>query len=120
MNAALALPRGAPAELRAWLLPGPLIPYMLRVFLAIAIALYAAYVLQLESPASAATTVLIVSNVSRGAVISKSVWRVIGSILGAIAAVVLIAAFVQAPGAVRARPRAVGRRLHACFVRFSL
>ena len=68
-----------------------------RVLLAIALAMYTAYWLELDSPASAGTTVLVVMNASRGAIISKSIWRVTGSIVGATAAVVLIAWFAQAP-----------------------
>jgi uncharacterized membrane protein YccC len=80
------------------LLPAvPAFAYATRTLLAVALALYTAYALQLDSPASAATTVLIVANVSRGALISKSVWRLFGSLLGVVAAVVLIAAFAQTP-----------------------
>jgi uncharacterized membrane protein YccC len=97
LTLASPVPPPRPQALRAWLLPPPIVPYVLRVLLAVALALYAAYALQLEAPSSAATTVLIVANASRGAVISKSVWRVVGSLLGAVAAVVLFAAFAQAP-----------------------
>ena len=81
----------------AALRPSPLWAYTLRVLLAVALAMYAAYWLELDSPYSAGTTVLVLMNVSRGAVISKSVWRLAGSIVGAAAAVVLIALFAQTP-----------------------
>jgi uncharacterized membrane protein YccC len=71
--------------------------FTLRVLAAFAIAYYAAYWLELDSPASAGTTVLIVADASRGAIISKSLWRVVGSVVGAIAAIGLVALFAQAP-----------------------
>ncbi len=77
--------------------PSPEIAYMARVLLAVTMAIYAAYWLELESPYSAATTVLVLMNTSRGAVISKSVWRLVGSAVGVAAAIVLVAAFVQTP-----------------------
>lgn len=57
--------------------------YTMRVFLSIGIALFLAFVFQLQSPLSAATTVLIVSNPTVGAMVSKSVWRLIGTLIGA-------------------------------------
>lgn len=71
--------------------------YTARVFMAIGIALFLAFTFQLQSPMSAATTVLIVANPTVGAMVSKSVWRVIGTIIGAIISVGVMAAFVQSP-----------------------
>jgi uncharacterized membrane protein YccC len=73
------------------------VAFCARVLAAVAIAYYVAYWLELESPASAGTTVLIVMNASRGAIISKSLWRLFGSAVGALAAIVLVSLFVQAP-----------------------
>jgi uncharacterized membrane protein YccC len=72
--------------------------YVARVFLAATIALGFAYYLQLETPYSAATTVFLVAHPIQGITLSKGAWRVIGSILGATIAVLLIAFFAQAPG----------------------
>lgn len=83
--------------MRALPRPSPAIAYVLRVLAAIALAIYAAYALELDSPYSAGTTVIVLMNASRGAILSKSVWRVLGTLTGAVAAVVLIAAFVQTP-----------------------
>lgn len=104
---ALADPTVDPAKLRAslrmlgaglsWLRPPAATGFIVSTLVAAVLALYIAYALQLESPASAATTVLIVSSASRGAILSKSLWRVAGSIVGATAAVVLIALFAQSP-----------------------
>lgn len=71
--------------------------YTLRTMLAIGIALSTAFALQLQSPISAVTTVLIVVNPVTGALISKSLWRLLGTLLGAIVAVALMSAFAQAP-----------------------
>src|ERR1700754_3377263 len=64
---------------------------------AVIVSLYVAYALQLESPYSAATTVLIVSSPVHGMVLAKSVYRFLGTLIGAIASVALIAFFAQAP-----------------------
>lgn len=71
--------------------------YMLRVLAAIAIALWLAAWLQLRNPQSAVTTVLIVANPSVGAIVSKSVWRIIGTLLGAAVAIAAFSAFGQTP-----------------------
>ncbi|NPD69357.1 FUSC family protein [Lichenicola cladoniae] len=71
--------------------------YTLRTMLAIGIALSTAFALQLQSPMSAVTTVLIVVNPVTGALISKSLWRLFGTLLGAVVAVALMSAFAQAP-----------------------
>lgn len=46
---------------------------------------------------SSVTTVMIVANPTVGALVSKSVWRVIGTIIGASISVGLMAVFVQSP-----------------------
>ena len=84
-------------ELWIWLRPSPTWGYTMRVLLAFAGAIYAAYWLELDSPYSAGTTVLVLMNTSRGAVISKSLWRLVGSSVGIAAAIALVAAFAQTP-----------------------
>ncbi|GBR71972.1 FUSC family protein [Gluconobacter kanchanaburiensis] len=66
-----------------------------RVFLSIGIALFLAFTIQLESPMSTVTTVLIVANPTVGALVSKSVWRMTGTVLGAALSTVIMAMFVQ-------------------------
>lgn len=68
-----------------------------RTALAAMAALYAAYALQLESPYWAATTSLIVANPVYGQIVSKSVYRLVGTVAGGIMAIVLAALFAQAP-----------------------
>ncbi|WP_186464515.1 FUSC family protein [Nitrospirillum bahiense] len=71
----------------------------MRTAVAALLALYLAYALQLESPQTAAVTVLIVSHPMSGAVIAKSVWRIAGTLVGAAAALALMAGFGQSPEA---------------------
>ncbi|MFT8808780.1 FUSC family protein [Gluconobacter sp.] len=66
-----------------------------RVFLAIGIALFLAFMIQLESPMSTVTTVLIVANPTVGALVSKSVWRMTGTVIGAALSTAVMAMFVQ-------------------------
>ena len=85
------------AGVKTALTPSPTAAYIARTLLAMAIALYAAMWLQLSSPASAVVTVMIVANPSRGGIVSKGVWRVFGTLTGAVAAVVIMASFPQQP-----------------------
>ncbi len=71
--------------------------YTLRTMLAIGLALYVSFSLQLLSPLSSVVTVLIVANPVTGALVSKSLWRLFGTVLGAAAAVALFALFAQSP-----------------------
>jgi uncharacterized membrane protein YccC len=84
-------------ELKTALTPSPTVAYVARTLLAMGIALYAALWLQLSSPASAAVTVMIVANPSRGGIVSKGLWRIFGTVTGAVAAVVIMACFPQQP-----------------------
>ncbi len=83
--------------MRALPQPSPAFGYCAGVLAAIALAIYTAYALELETPWSAGTTVIVLMSASRGAILSKSLWRILGSLVGAIAAVVIVAALVQAP-----------------------
>ena len=60
-------------------------------------ALGIAYGLQLETPYSAASTVLLVANTNHGAVLAKGGWRLVGTVIGGAAALVLMGLFIQAP-----------------------
>ena len=94
-----------PADLREarhtalppWHTLQPTILYCLRTVTAIGVALYTAFSLQLLSPMSSAITVLIVANPVSGALVSKSLWRLLGTFIGAAAAVLLMACLAQAP-----------------------
>ncbi len=68
-----------------------------RTTMASLLALYVAYTLQLDTPYSAMTTVLIVANPVRGMILSKSIYRVFGTLVGAVASVILLECFAQTP-----------------------
>ncbi|MDE1174638.1 MAG: FUSC family protein [Parvibaculaceae bacterium] len=72
-------------------------PFAARTTLAGLLALYVAYTLQLDTPYSAMTTVLIVSNPVRGMILSKSIYRFLGTLVGAVASIVLLELFSQTP-----------------------
>ncbi|MGS0894293.1 FUSC family protein [Burkholderia stagnalis] len=71
--------------------------YVARSVVAAALALGVAYLLELETPYSAASTVLLVINPVQGAVIGKGVWRVVGTVAGMVVAFVLMGCFAQKP-----------------------
>lgn len=78
--------------------PGPQARYhALTTFVAAILALYVAFVLQLESPGSAMTTVVIVSGPLHGMVLSKGMYRFLGTTLGVCVSVLMIALFAQSP-----------------------
>ncbi|MBS1063703.1 FUSC family protein [Gluconobacter wancherniae] len=69
--------------------------FSLRVCLSIGLALLVAFVVQLDSPMSTVTTVVIVAHPMVGALVSKSFWRVLGTVLGAGLSVAIMGCFVQ-------------------------
>ncbi len=75
----------------------PRATYVMRSILAACLALVAAYLLELHAPYAAASSVLLVINPVQGGVIGKGVWRVLGTLVGMLAAFVLMSAFGQMP-----------------------
>ena len=75
----------------------PRATYVMRSILAACLALVAAYLLELHAPYAAASSVLLVINPIQGGVIGKGVWRVLGTLVGMLAAFVLMSAFGQMP-----------------------
>lgn len=71
--------------------------YVMRSILAAGLALAVAFLLELETPYSAASTVLLVINPAQGAVIGKGTWRILGTLMGMLVALLLMAAFGQMP-----------------------
>ncbi len=69
--------------------------YVLRSIGAAALALGLGLYLQLDSPFSAASTVLLLINPVQGAVVGKGWWRAVGTLVGTLAAFVLTALFAQ-------------------------
>jgi uncharacterized membrane protein YccC len=75
----------------------PRATYVMRSILAACLALVVAYLLELHAPYAAASSVLLVINPVQGGVIGKGVWRVLGTLVGMLAACVLMSAFGQMP-----------------------
>jgi uncharacterized membrane protein YccC len=71
--------------------------FSLRTFAAAMLAFYAAASIGLAQPVWAVTTVYLISQPLSGAVLSKALFRFIGTILGAAAAVAFLPAFVNEP-----------------------
>jgi uncharacterized membrane protein YccC len=68
----------------------------IRIWLAVVIALAASFWLQLEAPATAAITVAILAEPTRGRALEKACFRLIATIIGVTAAIVIAGLFSQA------------------------
>ncbi|MEX3992687.1 FUSC family protein [Paraburkholderia sp. EG286A] len=77
--------------------PWASIAFAVRTTAASLIALYIAFRMNLDDPKWAATTVWIVAQGNRGMSLSKSQYRILGTTVGAVAALALIALFAQTP-----------------------
>ena len=71
--------------------------YVFKMVLAGLLALGIGYGLNLESPRSALITVFIVMQPQSGMILSKSFYRVIGTLVGSVAIVLLVGLFAQTP-----------------------
>jgi uncharacterized membrane protein YccC len=69
--------------------------FALRIWAAMMVALYAAFWLQLESASSAAVTVAILARPTRGQAYQKAVYRVLATIIGFFASLVIAGLFPQ-------------------------
>jgi uncharacterized membrane protein YccC len=77
---------GLPAE--SW-------AFAIRIWLAIVVALYASFWLELEAPSSAAITVAILALPTRGQAAEKAVFRLIATVVGVTASVAIVGLFTQ-------------------------
>lgn len=73
----------------------PAIFYGARIALSASVALYVAFFLQLDQPSWAGTTAVIVAQPVLGAALRKGMFRLIGTLAGAVAAVWLLILFPQ-------------------------
>ncbi|WP_183379364.1 MULTISPECIES: FUSC family protein [unclassified Herbaspirillum] len=71
--------------------------YVFKMVAAALLALGIGYALDLESPRSAMITVFIVMQPQSGMILSKSFYRVVGTLVGSIAIVVSVGLFAQTP-----------------------
>ncbi|HTV45807.1 MAG TPA: FUSC family protein [Stellaceae bacterium] len=74
---------------------GPALLFGLRMWLSVCLALYVAYWLELGNPFWAGTTAALTCQPQLGASLRKGWFRLIGTVVGAVAAVVLTACFPQ-------------------------
>ncbi|SFM39803.1 FUSC family protein [Methylobacterium pseudosasicola] len=81
--------------LDAWVPKPAAWAFALRIWLAMMIALAAAFWLQLDSASSAATCVAILAQPKRGQAISKAIYRLLGTLIGAIVSIVFMSLFGQ-------------------------
>ncbi len=77
-------------ESAAWL-------FVLKAMLSMYIACGLAMALELPSPSMAMLTVLVVMNQQSGMIMAKSFYRIIGTLIGGVAAVTIVALFPQQP-----------------------
>jgi uncharacterized membrane protein YccC len=68
--------------------------FAIRIWLAIVVALYVGFWLELEAPSSAALTVTILALPTRGQVLEKAVFRLIATVLGVAASIAIVGMFV--------------------------
>ncbi|MBB2200012.1 FUSC family protein [Gluconacetobacter tumulisoli] len=96
--------RGATAGVLRWVwfpdLPQEWFPpgwfaFCMRTWASAVLALSVAFWLQIDAPASAGVTVMILAQPLRGQVLSKSLYRMGGTLVGAAVAILLVAAFGQ-------------------------
>ena len=103
---------GRNSALASWLRAAPLaLAFGLRLWAAVCLALFVAFWLELDIAAWAGTSAAIVCQPVLGASLRKGWFRMVGTVIGAVAAVVLTACFPQSRSRLPARPCALGRRL---------
>lgn len=71
--------------------------FAIKTFIAGILALYIAFILNLAYPIWAIGTVFVIANPYAGMVTSKSVYRVLGTLLGAVVAVIVTPIFINTP-----------------------
>ncbi|MDG6093835.1 FUSC family protein [Acetobacter sp. AN02] len=79
---------------RGWFTPGWFL-FCLRIWLSVILALVLAFWLQFSSPGTAAVTVMILAQPLRGQILSKSLYRLLGTLVGAVVAILLTSLFSQ-------------------------
>ncbi|MGE5514184.1 MAG: FUSC family protein, partial [Bacteroidota bacterium] len=82
---------------RLHLPPRPVLAHAARTTLAALLALWIAYALEINNPFSGAITVMIVAHPVHGLVLTKSLYRFAGTLVGAAMATLLMGLFAQTP-----------------------
>ena len=70
--------------------------FAIRIWLAVVVALAASFWLELEVPSTAAVTVAILAEPTRGRALEKAYFRLIATVIGVTAAIIIVALFSQA------------------------
>lgn len=83
------------ADLPAALFTPGWVAFTLRTWIAASLALAIAFWSQIDAPAGAAVTVMILAQPLRGQALSKAFYRLLGTAIGMTAAILLVAAFPQ-------------------------
>ncbi|GBR40689.1 fusaric acid resistance protein FusB [Neoasaia chiangmaiensis NBRC 101099] len=83
------------ADLPPGAFPPGWISFSLRTWLALVLALAAAFWAQIDAPAGAGVSVMILAQPFRGQALSKALYRLLGTAAGVVASVLLAAAFGQ-------------------------
>ncbi|HTZ78282.1 MAG TPA: FUSC family protein [Stellaceae bacterium] len=91
----MTLVQGSPRAVTVAGFPLPAWAFALRIWIAMVVALYAAFWLQLESAASAAVTVAILALQTRGQVYQKGIYWLLATISGIVASFVIAGLFPQ-------------------------
>src|ERR1700736_7014795 len=66
-----------------------------EIWVALAVSYYIAFALELSSAASAGTGLLILAGPTQGMVLSKAIYRIVGTLFGAVFAIILTSLFSQ-------------------------
>jgi uncharacterized membrane protein YccC len=90
-----ANPLDIPFLANAWCSTGPALLFGLRLWTAVCVALYVAFWLQLDNAYWAGTTAAVVCQPILGASLRKASFRMVGTVVGAVAIVVLTACYPQ-------------------------
>jgi uncharacterized membrane protein YccC len=75
--------------------PGESWAFAIRIWLAIVLALYVSFWLELDAPSSAAITVAILALPTRAQGLDKAVFRLIATFLGVVASIAIVGVFAQ-------------------------
>ncbi|WP_158811363.1 FUSC family protein [Beijerinckia sp. L45] len=85
-----------PVFLKPWLVwPAGTTSFAVRTWLALGLALYVAFLLELDSASSAGVCVMLLAQPVQGMVLSKAIYRTIGTLVGVSVAVAMTALFPQ-------------------------
>src|SRR5271169_5405485 len=95
MDTSAASPRFPRSLTDTLIAAGPALRFALRLWAAVCLALFVAFWLELDNPFWAGTSAAIVCQPQLGASLRKGWFRMIGTVVGAIAIVLLTACFPQ-------------------------